>query len=226
MSQSPKHSRTLNPLPTSTGGDGGQKVARRAPLGGTRLSRYWLFCVTGLLLATGAIHIASSRTIVGVALPPWRSSLVLMWSCGGGTILLSVDFGDGIEDLPRGLSTKLLSEFRSSFWILTEAGVDVDPYNRGFSARTGCYTLPDGSSVKSASASFPCWSAELVLLPYVLFLAWGEFVRPMMRARTGRCVRCGYVLHGLPDPRCPECGAPFRRTPEEQDQMRMEGMRR
>lgn len=26
------------------------------------------------------------------------------------------------------------------------------------------------------------------------------------------CANCGYNLFGLPDPRCPECGQPFRRT--------------
>lgn len=25
----------------------------------------------------------------------------------------------------------------------------------------------------------------------------------------GRCKACGYLLHGLPEPRCPECGQPF-----------------
>lgn len=25
----------------------------------------------------------------------------------------------------------------------------------------------------------------------------------------GRCERCGYLLRGLPEPRCPECGEPF-----------------
>jgi len=27
--------------------------------------------------------------------------------------------------------------------------------------------------------------------------------------RAGHCVRCGYNLKGLPEPRCPECGTPF-----------------
>ena len=25
----------------------------------------------------------------------------------------------------------------------------------------------------------------------------------------GRCTRCGYLLTGLAEPRCPECGTPF-----------------
>ena len=29
------------------------------------------------------------------------------------------------------------------------------------------------------------------------------------RIQLGRCPRCGYSLHGLPEPRCPECGGAF-----------------
>lgn len=29
------------------------------------------------------------------------------------------------------------------------------------------------------------------------------------RYAPGECRRCGYLLYGLPDPRCPECGTPF-----------------
>ena len=28
-------------------------------------------------------------------------------------------------------------------------------------------------------------------------------------AEPGRCEHCGYLLRGLPEPRCPECGEPF-----------------
>ncbi len=30
-----------------------------------------------------------------------------------------------------------------------------------------------------------------------------------MAYRVPRCLGCGYVLEGLPEPRCPECGRPF-----------------
>jgi hypothetical protein len=32
---------------------------------------------------------------------------------------------------------------------------------------------------------------------------------PLVRRLEGQCVRCGYLLHGLTEPRCPECGTPF-----------------
>jgi hypothetical protein len=35
-------------------------------------------------------------------------------------------------------------------------------------------------------------------------------LRPPARpAEEGKCVQCGYLLHGLPEPRCPECGTRF-----------------
>jgi predicted amidophosphoribosyltransferase len=47
----------------------------------------------------------------------------------------------------------------------------------------------------------------------VLFWAFGPgilllFLRPT-HPRRGHCPRCGYLLRGLPEPRCPECGRPF-----------------
>ncbi len=43
------------------------------------------------------------------------------------------------------------------------------------------------------------------LLPIML-----TATRRVPRTRQGdRCLSCGYLLHGLPEPRCPECGQPF-----------------
>lgn len=32
-----------------------------------------------------------------------------------------------------------------------------------------------------------------------------------------RCRKCGYLLYGLPEPRCPECGTPFERPSSDHD---------
>lgn len=53
------------------------------------------------------------------------------------------------------------------------------------------------------------------LWPLILFsIAWGvyPFIPQYQRWRLygqGRCSKCGYLLKGLRDPRCPECGQPF-----------------
>jgi hypothetical protein len=61
----------------------------------------------------------------------------------------------------------------------------------------------------------PHWVADMLSVP-VTFLVWGfvslfgwRVARKHMRRLGGQCVRCGYALRGLTEPRCPECGTPF-----------------
>lgn len=57
----------------------------------------------------------------------------------------------------------------------------------------------------------------LILLLYVFWVSTFVFVKPMrkyMRREMVKrgifvCLRCGYDLRGLQQPRCPECGTPF-----------------
>lgn len=48
----------------------------------------------------------------------------------------------------------------------------------------------------------------VLLIPFMIVLASVK-ARPGTPAPPGICVRCGYDLRGLPEPRCPECGTPF-----------------
>jgi len=45
---------------------------------------------------------------------------------------------------------------------------------------------------------------------------------PVVRRLEGKCARCGYLLRGLPEPRCPECGTPFNPADLEEDRARRE----
>ncbi len=51
-----------------------------------------------------------------------------------------------------------------------------------------------------------------VWLPSILFAAYPAFafirgpLRRYRRRKKGLCIKCGYNLMGLPEPRCPECG--------------------
>ncbi|MCO6436167.1 MAG: hypothetical protein J5J06_03675 [Phycisphaerae bacterium] len=58
------------------------------------------------------------------------------------------------------------------------------------------------------------WSTgtTLVLFGGVAMLDWARIRR---RRRLGLCVKCGYDLRGLPEPRCPECGRKFDPTEAE-----------
>jgi hypothetical protein len=51
--------------------------------------------------------------------------------------------------------------------------------------------------------AYPTWQLAL----------WNRKIR---RRRRGLCVYCGYDLRGLVEPRCPECGMAFDRTPLDQ----------
>lgn len=61
-----------------------------------------------------------------------------------------------------------------------------------------------------------------LLLIFIGFIVWwtllgaalGAVYHPFRQTRLARrdpsrCRKCGYDLHGLPEPRCPECGSPF-----------------
>jgi len=60
---------------------------------------------------------------------------------------------------------------------------------------------PGGSPCPYLGCSF-FWS--LFLLAFSLF-----HTRRLPLPDKGRCKHCGYILFGLPERRCPECGQPF-----------------
>lgn len=61
--------------------------------------------------------------------------------------------------------------------------------------------------VKLNYARFPMWlPTGLLLAPPVLVVLTGP-MRERRRRRRNHCQLCGYNLHGLQEPRCPECGS-------------------
>lgn len=88
--------------------------------------------------------------------------------------------------------------------------------------RLGFYAAREGAPYQVFNAHAPRWAVIAVL--GALPLLWTVFnstsvltlprrVRERRRARAGRCLRCGYDLHGCPSDRCPECG--LKKNPPE-----------
>ncbi len=80
----------------------------------------------------------------------------------------------------------------------------------GFQLRadTFFFTSPSGMEIQAThGALVPSW---FFLMIFLILPAWQitwPLRRTCRRAREGLCVKCGYNLHGLPEPvRCPECG--------------------
>lgn len=72
-----------------------------------------------------------------------------------------------------------------------------------------CYG-PDSSSDLLAISIFSIVVTYAVVatrtLVWAVYRAW---YRPLMLHNPWHCDHCGYLLYGLPQPRCPECGEPF-----------------
>jgi hypothetical protein len=77
----------------------------------------------------------------------------------------------------------------------------------GFSMRT----VTVGNTL-ARGVGFPFWAAVPLLLVYPAIAFLGGPLRRRHRRREGLCLKCGYDLTGLTEPRCPECATPFTPT--------------
>lgn len=61
----------------------------------------------------------------------------------------------------------------------------------------------------SYTTKIPGWIPILFLGIYPLAKLGVSLAKKRREQRKGMCRKCGYDLRLLPEPRCPECGAPF-----------------
>lgn len=64
---------------------------------------------------------------------------------------------------------------------------------------------------RSSFVRLPAWLL-CVLLLYSPIRAVIRVVRERYRSRNNLCTTCGYLLHALTQPRCPECGTAIQQT--------------
>ena len=81
--------------------------------------------------------------------------------------------------------------------------------------------MNEGRLILQSTPYFTPWLALLLfffaMLAYISFVSTFVFVKPMRQSIRKQllergipvCRNCGYYLRGLPEPRCPECGAAF-----------------
>ena len=66
----------------------------------------------------------------------------------------------------------------------------------------------------------PVWITVVALLIHPIRAVVLGPLRERRRRRSNECVNCGYNLTGLPEPRCPECGAGFANRFPAEDALR------
>jgi len=71
-----------------------------------------------------------------------------------------------------------------------------------------------GSNITSSYSLLPLWIPTICFTATLLFIFLPPAFRRHKRIRLGLCLHCGYSLHGLTEPRCPECGVEF--TPKDE----------
>jgi hypothetical protein len=102
----------------------------------------------------------------------------------------------------------VLSAYNGRFWLVHDAKLTPRHSSLERDFRLGPCRL--SSTIKHplrvTLLTFPFWVPPLLFLIVAgVPLLW--FVqRRYRRIRRGQCVRCGYDLTGLVEPRCPECG--------------------
>lgn len=68
-------------------------------------------------------------------------------------------------------------------------------------------TWPSGPSWRMGVAVAVGWFLPVVVLAMFVFGVMARCFGPKeLRDRETRCRRCGYILRGIPEPRCSECG--------------------
>ncbi len=68
-----------------------------------------------------------------------------------------------------------------------------------------------GDHLPTLTWHFGAWAAAVLVMLYA-----AHRLGPVVRRLEGKCARCGYLLRGLTEARCPECGTPFNASDPEQ----------
>ena len=82
---------------------------------------------------------------------------------------------------------------------------------RQFEKRPFLLAWSDAPYAYRLTVEFPIWPLCILLCAYPTLTFIRGPLRRYRRRKRGLCVRCGYNLTGLTEPRCPECGTEITR---------------
>jgi hypothetical protein len=158
-----------------------------------------------------------------------RKSLIVILSAGAiATLVLGfISYRRGIPDdaiwigwfaeKPRVQAAMVRGTLHAVYSDPIRPSGKINPAAFGGSGATGLDWQFAGFYVRSrtigATSAFgvgvPFWSPVPLLLVYPIATLLRGPLRRRRRRKRGLCIRCGYNLTGLTEPRCPECAEPF-----------------
>ena len=166
-----------------------------------------IIVLTLAAVVTWLVSLASTTRPLFWNLKTGRESVVAIGVLGGcaGAFWIQCNDRNILDD-------SLYSNGTMGFYFraLPHADIPWDVHTHwGFGIGRYAKLIPGGGTYKSAEVTAPLWG------PFILFGAYPTvaFIRGPLRSwrrrRQGLCVKCGYNLTGLTEPRCPECGTEF-----------------
>ena len=169
--------------------------------------RYGLLIIIGILYIGTVLMWVRSHSIVDSCQLALRNTYYIgTLSYRGG---ITVSFNSSSNTLTERFVTfsKQVEYLEAQFFFLKKTELLSEPASFGYGRISKAWS--DGSFLKRVSLRSPYWFVFLLLTFCVSCYSWFWIYRPYSRLRSGKCLSCGYNLHGLTEPRCPECGTPF-----------------
>lgn len=152
------------------------------------------------------ILVTPASSITEIGLPPIRNDTIPYWS--------------GLDKMERAVGAQSAAvhdvavgwPFRAWGFTICSTSGDVAIANVGVKHEPILIRgLRWGAASNKVIPGSPIWTGlvancVLVLCAYAAIVGLYELAKRVLRARTTRCVVCGYLLVGLDSRRCPECG--------------------
>ena len=163
-------------------------------------------------VAVGITAVAFKSTGTRIVYEAWNTAncQVTINIAGGHAQITHVTFAEPDYSVIR----KALHEGCKSIFVSTRMNykrarrIEYGHIRRGFyGERYTSYSIY--GCIDPTVVGFPMWALLIACCAYPAIALYLGPIRRRFRRDLGVCTKCAYSLHGLTDPRCPECGTPF-----------------